>query len=371
MKRRCILHVGCPKTGTTYLQDVLWASTEALRQQGFRLPLDSLRDHFFLTLALRGRLDPQVDPLPAQTVLQRLQRELRAADDADLIISHELLSAVAQPQVDELLAMLADCDVHVVVTARDLARQVPSEWQQAVKTRFQKTYDDFVSSVVAGDAPHFWAVQDIAAVADRWGRSLPPGNVHIVTLPPPGAGPEILLARFCRVVGLDAETLDTGRVRINTSIGYEQSELVRRINVALGERLPNPRSGYNRAVKFWFAETVLTRQPSVQRLVLPPEHGEWARATTARMTARIEQAGYDVVGDLRDLVPREEPLAQSLHAPTDAEVAAAAVEALAAVLDARGTRGQKRDDPRSPARTLGDLRMLAGSTARRLRLRQA
>ena len=32
------LHIGSPKTGTTYIQDVLWANREALEADGVLLP---------------------------------------------------------------------------------------------------------------------------------------------------------------------------------------------------------------------------------------------------------------------------------------------------------------------------------------------
>lgn len=337
MRRRCILHVGVPKTGTTHLQDVLWGSTQELREQGARLAMRSVDDHFFLTLALRDRLDPEVDSSDALDVVRRLRRDVHSSRPEHLIVSHELLAPVSQGRIDELMDLLGDLEVHVVVTARDLARQIPAEWQQQVKTRAQVPYFRFVDRVVAGQNDAFWSAQDLPAVAGRWGRGLPPERVHIVTVPPAGSPREVLLARFCDAVGLSPEGLNLDRARLNESIGFEQTELLRRVNIALGDRLPHVRSGYGGTVKFGFAEQVLAQQEARQRLRLPPQHMDWCIGAAKEMVVHLEHAGYAVHGDLADLIPHPSS-APEPYRPTDAEVAAAAVDAIATMLDEQHSR---------------------------------
>jgi len=332
--RRCVLHVGAPKTGTTYLQDVLWGSRKALRDQGFRLPLRTVDDHFSLTLALRDRLDPSIDPPRACHVLERLSKDLRKTRPEHLLISHELLASVEPDRILEFMGMLRDYEVHVIVTARDLARQVPAEWQQQVKTRAEVPYPRFVKRVASERAGHFWSVQDVASVARRWGRHLPPERVHIVTVPPAGSPPEVLLTRFCAAAGLSPFGLTRDRARMNESLGYEQTELLRRVNVALGDRLPHPRDGYNGTVKFWFAETMLAEQKARQALKLPGEYVDWCIAASKEIVVDIEHAGFAVHGDLAELVPLGDA-DNGLHRPSEADVAAAGVEVLASLLDER------------------------------------
>lgn len=43
---RVYLHVGAPKTGTTFLQGVLGKNRDTLKQQGVWLPGASAEDHF-------------------------------------------------------------------------------------------------------------------------------------------------------------------------------------------------------------------------------------------------------------------------------------------------------------------------------------
>ena len=60
--RDLFVHVGLPKTGTTYLQETLFGSTEALARHGVDMVPRSRRDNYWLMLALRDHVDPTADP---------------------------------------------------------------------------------------------------------------------------------------------------------------------------------------------------------------------------------------------------------------------------------------------------------------------
>jgi hypothetical protein len=81
--RRCYLLVGSPKTGTSYLQSVMWASRPALADQGLSLPLRGVGDHFRPTL-----------------------------HGDRLLISHELLAPVRTKRTKLRLDVLSDYEVH-------------------------------------------------------------------------------------------------------------------------------------------------------------------------------------------------------------------------------------------------------------------
>jgi hypothetical protein len=334
--RRCFIHVGSPKTGTSYLQSALWASKPSLAEQGLTLPLRPV-DHFHLTLRLRGLLNEAMDPPRSFDVLERFATALDRSDAERVLISHELLAPVEASQAGLLHDILTDFQVHVLITARDLARQVPAEWQQSVKHRAKHTYADFLSDVVERRAEHFWAVQDVADIAARWRGSVPAERVHVVTVPQRSAPPGTLLARFCSVLEVDPERLTTRTDVVNPSMGAQQAELLRRVNVALGDRLPHPRAGYARVAKNHLGDKVLATQPGIP-LRLPTELNGWAREAAGEMVARIASEGYDVVGDLDELVPGDpgdaQPGEDGSHVSEDA-VSQAAVEAIAALLDQR------------------------------------
>ena len=52
MSRRVLLHVGCPKTGTSHLQDVLFRNQEVLREHDILYPADRFDAHFLAALDL-------------------------------------------------------------------------------------------------------------------------------------------------------------------------------------------------------------------------------------------------------------------------------------------------------------------------------
>ena len=59
---------------------------------------------------------------------------------------------------------------------------------------------------------------------------------------------------------------------------------------------------------------------------------DWCRSWRREQVAFIEQRGFDVVGDLEELLPRDEDFGPELRDVDDAEVAAAAVPAIADLL---------------------------------------
>src|SRR5262245_31997435 len=114
------------------------------------------------------------------------------------------------PTVVWLRELLADFELHVILTVRDLQRQLPAAWQQQIQQRSVVTYDRFLTAVVDDDreTAYFWDRQDPGAIAERWRGDLAPDRVHIVTVPPPASDPDLLLQRFCGVVGIDPNRLE-------------------------------------------------------------------------------------------------------------------------------------------------------------------
>ena len=105
-------------------------------------------------------------------------------------------------------------EVHLVLSVRDLVRQIPAEWQENVKHRRDgqlppvPRQDPRPARAASWIAPWFWGVQEVPDILDRWGRDLPPERVHLVTVPPPGRRRDLLWKRFAAVFGLDAASLD-------------------------------------------------------------------------------------------------------------------------------------------------------------------
>ena len=303
---RVFLHVGSPKTGTTFLQQVLWSQRALAAEQGVYLPLASFNDHYLASLDLRGLAGP---PHPRRSVGMW---EGLVADSAGwpgtVLVSHELLAAANAAQARRAISSFGtDVEVHVVLTVRDLLRQLSAEWQEHVKHRSTLRFDEFVASVrehATSRSGWFWRVQDYVGLANRWGQGLPPSRVHVVTVPPAGAPQGLLWGRFAGLLGLEPDSFDTSSSRANTSLGLEQAELLRRVNVALGDRLALP-GPYPVVVKQVLAHKVLAGRPG-SPLRLDAADIEFAVERSGLLAKGLEAAGVDVVGSLDDLVLDDE-----------------------------------------------------------------
>lgn len=326
------LHVGTPKSGTTFLQSVWWANRDALREQGLLLPGAGVHEHFHASCVVRGN-ERLLESLPARGrgAWDRVLEET-AAWHGDVLLSHELFSPADAGRAEgalEQLRSVAD-EVHVVLTARDLARQLPAEWQQRTKHGRSQTFPTFLTAVQDGSATNFWRVQDVPAVLDRWSVGIPDERVHLVVLPGPGGPRTWLWDALCGLTGVDGEGMTAPRSSGNESLGLAQAETMRRVTARLGPDGIDKTT--ERLLKGFFAENVM-RSQDPERIVLPADVWPWARERAAAMVEELSGRSYHVVGRLEDLVPGVEP-AQGRQ-PGDLaedEVAEAAVTALSRVV---------------------------------------
>jgi hypothetical protein len=267
-----------------------------------------------------------------------LAAQVRAAEGT-AIISHEILATASRAQIGRALESLGHgegTEVHLVLSVRDLVRQIPAEWQENVKHRAQLKYGDFLDQIRDPDratriGAWFWGVQEIPDILDRWGQELPASQVHLVTVPPPGGAPELLWKRFSQAFGLDGIDLDLEAERANPSLGVPETTLLRRINRRANAELAP--GDYRPLVRELLAHQTLSRRRRSPRLALPPAMHPWVRERSASWIAEIERRGYDVIGDLGDLVgaPPVSDYADP-DRPRERQVANAGVDAIAALL---------------------------------------
>ena len=175
-------------------------------------------------------------------------------------------------------------------------------------------------------AQWFWAVQGVPDVLDRWGTEVPREQVHLVTVPPSGSSPTLLWERFAGLFGLDAVRY-APTDRANASLGVPESTMVRRLNTRLNDVLPNHH--YRVLVRELVVHRNLSLRHGSPRLALPPETYAWASDLSRRWVSELALRGYDVIGDLDDLLaPAPAPYVDP-DTCDEAEVADAALEALA------------------------------------------
>ncbi len=302
---RVVLHVGVPKSGTSFLQATLRENADRLAEQGVWYPTQQHRGLFHAALELTGNHPGW--GVPQQRVQGSWAGLCRQAikRGGTAVFSNELLSNIDAAAVPQVLAPLSAADVHLVVTARDLARQLPAEWQEGVKHGRGLRFDRFLDRVLDPKRAHvharkFWRHQDLADLLDRWGEHLPADHVHVVTCPPPGAPRELLWQRFCTVVDVDPSLAGFPAMGANTSLGVNAVDVLRRVNrrIRQGETPPHLR----RTVKQVLVNEAL-RSDASDRVSTPVDLLPRLVEITDGWRTRITGAGYDVVGDLEDLTP--------------------------------------------------------------------
>jgi hypothetical protein len=254
------------------------------------------------------------------------------------VISHELFSAADAEQADRAVRSLRPAEVHVVLTVRDIASLLPAEWQETVKHRNARGWEDWLEDVIDREsvAPDrrrwwFWRVHDTLAILEIWSRRLPPEHVHVLTTAPGGPLPGLLWQRFASLLDVDPGSVDLARARTNTSLGMPEIEFLRQLNQALPAEVPDWFYMWN--VKETLAHQTLAARPGSGRLVLPAARADWARQHAQALTAGLRGSRYHVVGDLGELLPQ--PAADPGASPADQppeQVLGAAVEAAAALV---------------------------------------
>jgi len=322
-------HIGGHKTGTTYLQKVLWHNRALLRRDGMLYPGRYWASHIWANFDLREESYCDYRAPQVEGAWGRLVREIRRWH-GPAIISQEMFSLARPAHIRRALRDLEFADVHVVFTARDMARQLPSVWQEWVKNRSTATFAEFLAAVRerTGEARRFMNLQDVPAILDRWSNEVTADRVHLITVPPPGSPPTLLWERFAGVLRLEPYRYNLDILDINPSLGAADVALLRRINAALVDKLSQP--DYDRLVKFGLAPAMATR-PDV-RIELPDEAFKWAVEWAGRAVEKLAAAGYQLVGDLDDLIPTIAPAGENPdHVGAEAQ-ANAAIAAIARLL---------------------------------------
>ena len=357
---RIYVHIGEPKTGTTFLQRALWGNRARLAAQGILLPGYEGRDHNRASRDLRGAVREASDPTDPWTGdWDVLAGQALLAPQA-AVISDEVLAACHPEQADRAVRSLLSAEVHVILTVRDLATLLPAEWQETVKTRGTAGWDEWLSDVIDVQAAaadrrqwRFWTFHDTLAILDMWSRHLPPDQVHVITVPQHGPA-STLWVRFASVLGIDPSRVDLAEAHANPSLGLAEVEFLRRLNETLPEEMPY--WFYTRNVKRILAHNVLAARARQARLTIPASREAWVKEQSEILVAGLRDSKFHIVGDLGELLPQ--PAAGPYRGPADLpadQVLDAAVAATAALTDQRYRDRYPAPPPRTRRVTLRQM----------------
>lgn len=347
MSRVVYLHIGAPKTGTTYLQDRLGANSETLAEHGVHFPRGPLgRDpghtHFRAALDLLGE-DWGGPTGHAEGYWDALMRKVRRTRGT-VIISHEILSAAPKDKIAKAMSDLEGSDVHVVFSARDIARQLPAFWQETIKYGRRWTFKRFLDRAQENPDLWFWRSQSLPKVLSRWGAGLEPDHVHLVTVPQPGGPRDLLWKRFCTTFGIDPAWAPKESDRVNPSMGVAETALIRRLNRRLATQGMSEHHHTTLVREMLVHQNLANREG--RKATLPPDLYPWAAEIAETWIEWAEGSGIDVVGDVDELRPVPPPADRTWEDPDQPrprEVIGAALDALVAMTEEAANRPDPND----------------------------
>lgn len=362
MARRVFVHIGLPKTATSYLQTILWSSRDQLRAEGLLVPGSERRDHLWASRVIREGDAIRKRPEREQTSWARLCAEL-ADFDGDGLISHEFFAAASSEQAAAMVADLAPAQVELLVTAREPLGLFTASWQESLKNKSTTPMADYSRAVSSSPNSIWnWRTLDLRLVLERWSEAVPHDRIHVLPLDRTAPREEIW-HRFGGLLGITTDAYDLSRSFPNESMGVVEAEVLRRVNV----HLDSFSKAFDRGV---YIRTFLADERLVPRRGEPfwpyPDQVDDCRERASAAIDYLADHGVDVVGDVENLrVPDELPERRTPDSVTEAEVAAVATELVATLLgDVRELRSRKPSGGGGVSERRGWSRLLRRSGGR-------
>lgn len=340
MVDRAFIHIGLPKTATSYLQTIVWSNRDRLRQAGVVVPGDRRTDHLWASREVREDPHQERAPEAHRTAWTRLRRELSSSPGTGLI-SHEFFAAASPRQARAMVAALGDAEAHVVVTAREPLGLFTASWQESLKNGSTTPMADYGRRVSRSPTAIWnWRTLDLRLVLQRWSQAVPPDRIHVLVLDPAGDRDDIW-RRFARLLSVDPDAFDLSQSFPNTSMGVAEAETLRRINMRL--------EGFDRAFdKGVYIRTFLADERLVPRkgekFWPEPDQVADCRRRAQEAVSYLQAGDFDVSGRVEHLLVPEKLEERRLPASvTDTEVAEVAVGLAATMLgDVRALRTAAR-----------------------------
>lgn len=178
--RRIVFHVGPAKTGTSSLQEALYAARVPLAEQGYIYPSQGRHDQMPRAAGHHGL--PAVLNDGGHLPAPFLEAVAAVPADQTVVLSSENLAHLGKPQIARLMADLAEIgitpeQIAVVYYARRWDHLLPSVWQELVKHGTSRSYLSFLNQQAT--APRASLYLNYAITLERWGAVCGRENLHL------------------------------------------------------------------------------------------------------------------------------------------------------------------------------------------------
>lgn len=310
------LHIGPRKSGTTYLQHALVASSESLASVGLTYPRRDVTGELGLNheaaLLDAASIEPGHRAAGLRSALSRAR--------TDVVLSGEAVAGLAPSGAARLMSYLGVDEVRVIITARDISRVLPSTWQQGVRNGRVASFATFLRDVREKDeerrttpdawqedpAQDFWRAHAIADLADRWRECA--SHVTVVTVPTGAADPALLWQRFLASLGVDTtrhpNLASMASVPRHEGVTASEALLLREVMQQLAQAGLDVEDR-GRWARRLVSEVFQPRPERGHRLTTPPEvwplATAWAERDIEHLTALVDNGRIALIGEVEDL----------------------------------------------------------------------
>ncbi|MGN6128894.1 MAG: hypothetical protein ACTHOK_00965, partial [Nocardioidaceae bacterium] len=296
-----LIHIGPQKTGSTAVQFAFHAARDRLAEHGVHYAGRSHCAHEAGWAVLGGNA-PVGEPRPRMAAWEELVDEVRAAGDLRVCVSNEDFGRATPEQARAVIDGLGGEKAHVVAVVRRLDRYLPSQWQQRVKAREVRSYEDWLRIILGDDESnwhwnHTWHAHEVGRLISRWTDIV--GKDRMTLVVADEANRSLLPNAFEEMLGLPFGLLQVDELRANRSLSFEEVELLRAFNRAF-RRNKWPDWAYAQLVQRGLGDSLVGRgRPQSHRPMpgLPQWAADRVEELSRRQAKAVEASGVRVVGD--------------------------------------------------------------------------
>jgi hypothetical protein len=221
-----IIHVGPPKTGSKYLQSLLFFNRRHLLEAGICYPDIWWNEshhifHFAPVVLLQNNRASELEPA---------FETLRSSGHSRIVLSCEGFGGVSTDQLKQLKVLMGDNNIKIVYYFRRWSDRIPSDWQQEIKMGQYVSMPEFILKMV--EDPLHRPIINYALTLDRFASVFGRENLNIVSYSNLADHGVDIFDHFCQdILQIPIRfPLEGARIDRNISPGPQESEILRALN---------------------------------------------------------------------------------------------------------------------------------------------